>query len=283
MLRHALAKTSHRVQAAVLVRRSYAAATKSQKRALNKQQLQGNKPGAGGGDAAPAKPPTPPPATPPPATPPPAGGGGDSTPLVMGVALLAAAGGGYYYYTTQQGEEETSAPVKRAAAKEVSKEEAKKEESVVEAKSDAPSSSEPTSVKAEDGSNRVVQIEIPMKEGTRSAPEATSESHPEGGNRVTMESLQKAKEPVSAVSVKDSLKELQASIDLETSEAMKRANQDVMRSFDESLLEGLDEMSASQLRTRVIQLATEMKERTRWEALRLKEFLALKEKETADK
>lgn len=280
MLRHVVAKSSRRIQNPFLVvRRSYAAAQSGHKRALNKQQLQGSS-----GDAAKPPPPTEK-ATPPPPPPPPAaaasGGGGDSTPMVMGVALLAAAGGALYYYQSQPGEE--AAPV---AAKE--EEAAPKKEPVVakkkKSKEEKKAETAPTSIKAEDGSNRVLQIEIPMKEGTRSAPAVTPESHPEGGNRVTMESFQNESKPAApAVSVKDSLKELQASIDLETSEALKRANKEVMKSFDESLLEGLDEMTASQLKTRVIQLATEMKERTRWEALRLKEFLAMKEKETADK
>ena len=87
----------------------------------------------------------------------------------------------------------------------------------------------------------------------------------------------------SRISVQDSLKELQDQIDQETSDVVRRANQEVLRSFDESLFEGLDDMTPAQLRARVMQLATEMKERTRWEALRLKEFLALKEKETADR
>jgi MICOS complex subunit MIC60 len=44
----------------------------------------------------------------------------------------------------------------------------------------------------------------------------------------------------------------------------------------------LDQLSPSQLQVRVVQLATELQDRTKWEAVRLKEFLAMKERETAD-
>jgi hypothetical protein len=40
---------------------------------------------------------------------------------------------------------------------------------------------------------------------------------------------------------------------------------------------------AATLRIKVAQLAAELSERTKWEAVRLKEFLALKEQETAHK
>jgi hypothetical protein len=44
----------------------------------------------------------------------------------------------------------------------------------------------------------------------------------------------------------------------------------------------LDKLSPLQLQVRVVQLATELQDRTKWEAVRLKEFLAMKERETAD-
>jgi len=305
MLRHAVSKSARQLQSAFITRRSYAAAKgKGSKRALTKQQLEGNKAKRGGSAAAPPSGTKAPPTTsasaasapPPPAAGGGSGGGGDSTPLLMGVGLLAAGGGALYYFQSQPEAETpktpTPEPVKEEEApkkkKKAKKSKAKKEEAapVVEKVTEdavrAAEEEKPKSVRDSDGANRVLQIDVP--EGTRVAPEAEPESHPEGGNRVTMESFGKpAKEEAPVATVKDSIKELQLSIEIETSEVMKRANQEVMRSFDESLFEGLDEMSAGQLKARVMQLATEMKERTRWEALRLKEFLAMKEKETADK
>jgi mitofilin len=49
------------------------------------------------------------------------------------------------------------------------------------------------------------------------------------------------------------------------------------------ILKGLDDLSSSELRVKVVQLATEMGERAKWEAVRLREFLALKEKEVGEK
>lgn len=44
----------------------------------------------------------------------------------------------------------------------------------------------------------------------------------------------------------------------------------------------LEQLSATQLQGRIVQLAMELKDRTKWEALRLKEFLAMKEQEVAN-
>lgn len=302
MLRHAVTKSSRQVRNS-LARRAYSAAKSGGKRALSKQQLAGAKPKPDGTTSSASG--TPPPnvtvkvSSPSSASPPPpaggAGGGGDSTPLVIGVGLLAAGGAALYYFQSEPAVEETPAPaaVKEAEApKKKKKQTAKKEEEKTTEEAAAPVAVEkaaeekPKSVRDSEGANRVLQIDVGA-EGKREAPEAAkTEAHPEGGNRVTMESFAQPaakKKTAVAATVKDSIKELQASIELETSEVTKRANQEVMRSFDESLFEGLDEMSAAQLKARVVQLATEMKERTRWEALRLKEFLAMKEKETADK
>lgn len=301
MLRHAVTKSSRQVQNS-LARRAYSAAKGNKKRALSKQQLAGTKSTSGGGSSAKTPPPNVTVKTSPPSSasgaasaPPPAGeaGGVDSSSLVIGVGLLAAASATLYYFKSgtavetpapEAAAKEAESPKKNKTAKKESKEAAPAPAVEKASEEAAPAAEEkPKSVRDSEGANRVLQIDV-GSEGTRAAPEAKPESHPEGGNRVTMESFAKpAKKETTVATVKDSIKELQASIDLETSEVAKRANQEVMRSFDQSLFEGLDEMSAAQLKARVMQLATEMKERTRWEALRLKEFLAMKEKETADK
>ena len=45
----------------------------------------------------------------------------------------------------------------------------------------------------------------------------------------------------------------------------------------------MDNLDAPALRYRIVQLAAEMQERTKWEALRLKEFMSQAEKSTAEK
>lgn len=279
MLRHALVKSATnlpKAEAAVARAASssrwYAAATSRQKRALDKSQLEGTKKspetskpeapplagGVGGGSSVAA------------------GGGGDNTmPIVLGVGALAAAGGAYYYFSSNSQEEE---------AKPKATTDEKKETAKTEKKPSKPVQRQPTSVKAEDGSNRVIQIELPTGEKRGDPSDLPTISHPEGGNKVTGLPQSSRVAPVATkVSVQDSLKELQASIEKETSEVMKRANEEATKSFDASLFEGLDNLDRDQLKARVLQLASEMHERTRWEALRLKEFLTLKERETADK
>lgn len=290
MLRHALAKSAPKFQnglnatrAGSSGRRWYAAATSAQKRALDKAQLEGQGKDSSKPDSPSSTPPTG-------AAAPGGSDGGDNTmPIAIGVAALVAAGGGAYYYFGKEKQ-----PAKKPASPEKKEKEEKKEEKKEkkkEEKKEPPRSavqkepSEPTSVKADDGSNRVIQIKLPLNEGKRGDPsDMPAVSHPAGGNRVTGLPQSAMIAPVSTtVSVKDSLKELQASIEKETSEVAKRANEEAMRSFDTSLFDGLDDLDREQLKARALKLASEMHERTRWEALRLKEFLTLKEKEVADK
>lgn len=289
MLRHVVSKSVQHLPKGATVtarshttRRSYAAATAAQKRALSKQQLDGKK--SAKPDPPSTKPPPPPAPT---ATAAPGGGdGGGLLPVLVGAGLLAAAGGAYYYYGMEGGETAKDKSGEDAPAVVSQKEEPAKEEKEAPPKEKevAVQEKQITSIKSDDGSNRVLQINVPSS-GTRSAPPPAVSSHPEGGSRVTMESFAKPTPSSSKnrSSITDSLQELRNQIDQEASDVVRRANQEVMRSFDESLFDGLDDMTTSQLKARVMQLATEMKERTRWEALRLKEFLALKEKETADK
>jgi len=72
-------------------------------------------------------------------------------------------------------------------------------------------------------------------------------------------------------SISDSVAELNV-----VSSAMKKE-------LDETILKDINSLDASELRYRIIQLAAEMKERTKWEALRLREFLGQAEKNAADK
>lgn len=88
-------------------------------------------------------------------------------------------------------------------------------------------------------------------------------------------------EPVHA-SVEDATRELQSAHSDESSATLQKAHQALRASIDESLYSDLDNLSVSELKIRIVQLGTEMTERTKWEAVRLKEFLAMKEKEVAE-
>jgi hypothetical protein len=78
------------------------------------------------------------------------------------------------------------------------------------------------------------------------------------------------------------MSELQTTTTLQNSKTLAAANAALKSDLDREYFADLDTLSPSQLRTRVVQLATEMSDRTKWEAVRLKEFLAMKEKEVGD-
>lgn len=81
--------------------------------------------------------------------------------------------------------------------------------------------------------------------------------------------------------VADAMSELRSSSLGGPSRTLAAANVALLSESDGSeYLYGVDELAAPQLRIRVVQLASEMKNRTKWEASRLREFLAMKEKET---
>ncbi|KAL7438819.1 hypothetical protein ACHAXM_006452 [Skeletonema potamos] len=79
------------------------------------------------------------------------------------------------------------------------------------------------------------------------------------------------------------MSELQSNQSLQNSKTLAAAQAALRSDLDRQYFSDLDTLSPSELRTRVIQLATEMSDRTKWEAVRLKEFLAMKEKEVGDK
>ena len=83
-------------------------------------------------------------------------------------------------------------------------------------------------------------------------------------------------------SAETAMSELQSSSTLENSNTLKAAKAALQSDLDSEYFSDLDTLSESELRIRVVQLATEMSDRTKWEAVRLKEFLSMKEKEVGD-
>lgn len=243
--------------------------TSREKRALNLNQIKG------AGEEQKASPSTPPPSS---------GGGGGSSPVPMILGGLAVVGAGVAYSQgwipglSQHPEEaaEQKAAAAAAAAGAVVKKDGDKEKA-----KDAPSTSSSSG-------NRVVKIELP-KGSKRSAPPAASViGHPIGGNKVEMNPA-----PATTASggdashnniptVDTALEELKSKLSQETSLTLQEARRELAKLSTMAMSE-LDEMSPTQLKIRLIQLAKDLEERTKWEAVRLKEFLAMKEKEVEDK
>ena len=68
----------------------------------------------------------------------------------------------------------------------------------------------------------------------------------------------------SEASVEEAVKELEKGLEEETSATLAKAHKSIRACFDELLFNNLEQMSAAKLRVRVVQLATEMEECTKW-------------------
>ncbi|KAL7546672.1 hypothetical protein ACHAWF_010008 [Thalassiosira exigua] len=91
-------------------------------------------------------------------------------------------------------------------------------------------------------------------------------------------------DPMSAVAAAaDAMAELQSTASLQNSQTLAAAKTALRSDLDAEHFADLESLSAADLRVRVVQLASEMSDRTKWEAVRLKEFLAMKEKEVGDR
>jgi hypothetical protein len=269
-------------QSAAVGRRWLAAATGKQKRALDPQQLGGNKGTAAvGPEGTSTK--LPPPYEETPLGVSPSSGGGEFM-LPVAIAASIFAGGAYYFLNVREPPKPAGEVAKITMSSPPKKETTPKKEKVAEL-----ASKEETT--ASSVGNRVRSVEVPSKmKNSTSASAATisAPAHPVTGNRVAMNpSSSKAAAPV--VPVDDSsmtdnaIQELNHSIPQKAAESLVQSHQSLWSAMDDSLFKDLDALNPSQLKARVVQLATEMKDRTKWEAVRLKEFLAMKEQETADK
>ena len=275
--------------------------TSAQKRALNKEQLAGDaaKKTAGGGDAIK-------PASVPPASDGSSGGGSGGGGAVMGLLLVGGAAGAAYYNDMipkeylpdfMKDSSSGSKPAAEVAKKEkkVSKElkEAVKEVKAMQAAEDTKveaAPEEPEKIEHPENGNRVTNEKITSffskvndgkaKEALDEAQEsATKATQYNEGETVTITKEVDTTFPSSA----SAIRELQTKSQSETSAALSAAQASLRTDLDQTFLQDLDSLSPSQLRTRLIQLVAEMSDRTKWEAIRLQEFLSLKEKEVGEK
>ena len=126
-----------------------------------------------------------------------------------------------------------------------------------------------------------------VNEGKAKQDEAQAEEQAAlvAANKATQynESNETRIDPMSAITTAETaMSELQSSSTLENSNTLKAAKAALQSDLDSEYFSDLDTLSESELRIRVVQLATEMSDRTKWEAVRLKEFLSMKEKEVGD-
>eukprot|EP00934_Nitzschia_sp_Nitz4_P006521 Nitzschia sp. Nitz4//scaffold266_size26515//5956//7768//NITZ4_008254-RA/size26515-augustus-gene-0.32-mRNA-1//-1//CDS//3329544859//6511//frame0 len=228
-------------------------ATSAEKRALNESQLKGKTPA------------TPPPGTPAAGTPPTQPkSSGSSLPLLLVVA--AAGGAGYAYY---EGLIPGLSP---------------HPDEVVEAKATKPAEAEAVAntdeSKAEEESVPVVEVEQDSEPEPVAAVAVASKEEEQPAAPAPVEETKAA--PAPEPTVDEALQELQTQLAQETSRSLTEAHAELAKLSSLDLSE-LDSMSPTQLKIRLVQLSKDLEDRTKWEAVRLKEFLAMKEKEVEDK
>lgn len=267
--------------------------------------------GSASGGSSSGSPPPPPPST---------GGGSGGSPIVPLVAFSAAAAGGAYYMDLMpmeglknliSKEDKEDKPV--TVVEEVVADQKLDGNGNVDEKKDVEveTETEATEVKKEEdkvsessvgNGNRVVSIQAPPSSGRSKADPPSPVQHNPDGNRVSVEKFaniygssssnetpEESKEvksiPSTASVAAAAQEELTTSVTLTSTridDALQQAHATMRATLNDSFLKDLDKLGESELRIRIIQLASEMGERTKWEAVRLREFLSMKEKEVAD-
>lgn len=277
-----------------------AATTGAQKRALQHNQISPSTkvpPEAAEGGAAAASPPT-----------------DNSNTMMIGAAVAAGAvGAGYYYYTTTTKKDDviptTESPKEVATVK-------VEESKPVIANNNVSAPTTPVTVDTE---NRVTSIIVPSKMKNTSSATNTGnvievEDHPPQGNRVTNvfsppptvitdptsepapvvrsdANDQKSSSDSNTKSTHEAIQELQNHTTASAMETLISSHQSMWSSNDSHIVGvGSDNATSNnnsatviaQLQQRIGQLQYELQDRTKWEAIRLKEFLIMKEKEVTD-
>ena len=230
------------------------------------------------------------------------GGGGSSIVVpLLALAAASAAGGAYYMdlIPMAMGGDTKKDAEKAPVVENLTAEKTPKVKAVVKVEEPTVAKDE---TKAKDSAgNRVINIYAPPSSGRKSEPIPPVEHSP-NGNRVSVERFSKvygSSEPSPTPEVVPIVQEnfspviptLEAEKELTSvsssnskiDNALKQAHVTMRATLDDTFLKDLDKLNDNELRIRVVQLASEMGERTKWEAVRLREFLGMKEKEVEDK
>lgn len=110
-----------------------------------------------------------------------------------------------------------------------------------------------------------------------------TEPLPEESKAPDEEEKKETIEPITPTTAIESAKELKATLASDTSSEIKKALDLLHSQNAEEKLHDLDSLSPTELKIRLVRLTMEMGENARLEALRLKELLAIQEKEVSDK
>mmetsp|Transcript_18230 Transcript_18230/g.37585 ORF Transcript_18230/g.37585 Transcript_18230/m.37585 type:complete len:424 (-) Transcript_18230:745-2016(-) len=302
-------------------------ATSDKKRALNAQQLQGQKPKSG----------IPPPEA---AVEKEAQSGGGMQAVTTFLLLSAGTGAAYYggfldnklgdkYKSTTVLKEETGAPKKPIVKKELEPAPVETpKNAVAELKKKVKSTAESSSSKSADESlAKVAKEEVAMSkkeieefneivadvigeatleiEGVQEAVAAIAEEEKKQAAKAAKMAKKAAKKKEAPVEEKPpivmgsamvatstldeakimaEIEELKSQLNQRTASALQEAHMELAKLGAMDVMgTDLDKMTPSQLKVRLVQMARDLEERTKWEAVRLQEFLSMKEKEVEDR
>ena len=210
--------------------------------------------------------------------------------LLGGSGMALAAGAAYMYSTGALDVNSLGVPLSDPP---------KPATTTVAVKEEAPAAETAVAESKKTGPNRVTQIDMPAEMMNKTVAPLTTAgiSHPANGNRVAMDIVppKPAKKEKSKKKKKDAKKEslgdtsltneaiqqLQFSANTAAAKSMIQSHQSLWSALDASFFDDLEDLSKAELKSRIVKLVAELKQRTQWEAVRLKEFMAMKEKEVA--
>jgi hypothetical protein len=232
------------------------------------------------------------------------GGGGSSSGFVpIGIALgLGVGGASYYYYSTTTTTKAKSLVKKSLDNGDLTSSSSSSHTTPVDNSNTTATSSNfkdddddsITEPPAEETSgNRVSQIPASSKmqnaagssDTTTIATTTTTAEvdHPVAGHRVTTLLVPQKEDPLPPIdtSMTDAaIAALQSETSVKTAQALIESHSTLAT----TTIQELEQLqSVVQLKAKILQLSNELQDRTKWEAVRLKEFLVMKEKEVAEK
>jgi mitofilin len=258
-------------------RRTYAAATSREKRALKEEQIAG----------------TSPPKTGAPAAAPSASGGGGGT--MMAVLAAAVGGGGALAYYNglipglEKPDEKTTAKEDKAKAGDsvvakVADNKATEETVVGEKITEKPAETEPIVVDNEQpGPAEETEVVDEGEPAPEPVPADKEDAVPLVVVAAVEETPSKSPSPtLTETKIIEELEKVKALLTRESDKALSEAHAELAK-LSSLNMNDIDEMTNTQLKVRLVQLAKEMEDRTKWEAVRLQQFLVMKEREVEDK
>ncbi|GMI41166.1 hypothetical protein TeGR_g14026, partial [Tetraparma gracilis] len=232
------------------------------------------------------------------------GGGGGGGLLLVGVAAAAAAGGGAFYAKSNKEFRETvssAAPFLRgpleALADPAPATSPNKKAPKAEAK--AKPTPPPKAVAAQaEPAKKAPEPKASPTASPKASPKAAPAAAKKAAPVPAPEPLKKAPSPpvpapvavpalppttAAAPAAPPAVRAARISSIAQSEEELRVVSAALKKELDETVLKDIEKLDAPALRYRLVQLAAEMKERTKWEALRLSQFLAQAEKANSDR